>query len=261
MRDICPMCSSYTALGAFKCFKCDFRSPVFSSMNFFNRSKEISSEIDIPDSLEFNPKKFHIAALGWLASAYIFEDQIIKHKIAYCKETHRVFIPAINESNVIVFYQLRDLSNKSKNKYLTYGKTTNYTITYENFSNSNYIIVVEDHLSAIRLSSKHNVVCLSGTSITDYALTEIVRKYSKIVFWLDSDLAGKRAMYKNINKLNKIVDRVRLIDFFNAKNNNSNLIIQYVDHDIIVKDPKRYNNSDINFIIKNKVKVYERINN
>lgn len=253
-RELCPSCGSSTGLGEKICFKCGYFNAEYniSHSMFSDRiyTSKRNSILELEDDVMFSVNQFSPQALAWLYKYSIYDNIISKQMIGYCKNTNKVLIPAFDQNNTLQFYQLRAL-NPNEIKYLTYGNTANYTIHYADHKDSDTIIICEDHLSTIRVREFENVMCLSGTTLKNSAIENILENYTNVVFWLDADKPGRDAMFKNYNRLIKASDSV------NRKGLFSNLkfrtyTFSHIDYKTIAKDPKEYLNSEIEYIIQDK---------
>ncbi len=247
-RDSCPSCNSSTGLGEYRCFKCGY-------INGY-RCKPINYHIPdvkqmvLPEGLVFNPHNFHPEAIEWLAKAYIYNDVIIEQGIGYAPQEHKVFIPAYDSANALRFYQLRALS-QDEIKYLTYGKM-DYLIHYNGHSRHDILVIVEDHLSAIRLRKYCNVVALSGTSLRFANCEQLVTQYTNYILWLDPDEPGQDATKKNIDNLQRFATRRVIKDAFCGRQE-KDYTFSRIDNRVILKDPKHYSDWEIVNIINREV--------
>ncbi len=252
MRELCPKCNSSTALGDIRCFKCGYRQQRFVS---YDKNYDLKSiELPIPEGIIYNPNNFHSEAIEWLTKAYIFNNMIIEQGIGYCSHEHKVFIPAYSSEGELKFYQLRTLDPDivSKCKYLTYGKSSEYLIKYSDHKKSNKIVIVEDHLSAIRIRKFSNVCALSGTFLSSENCNALLQQYRVFIFWLDPDQPGRQALIKNFKRLkqhaNNITVKCLFIGGLEPKYSFYN-----VNYDKITEDPKYFRDSEISKIINNEV--------
>lgn len=260
-RDICPSCGSHTALGDQQCFKCGYRQHkyVFSykdmttSTDANGRTIALNARIQCLSELEYNPNRFHPDALEWLNKSYIFNGTITKQHIAYVPKSHQVYIPALDKDGAVRFYQVRNLTvNEEKPKYLTYGKSSDYLIHYKDHPKKKEIVIVEDHLSAIRLREHTNVVALSGTHLSKSNIELLLKQYNSFIFWLDPDLPGKKALFKNLKILQESIDTYTCKMIFSASPI-PDYHLGYIDYTKIQVDPKCIRSSRIVNILKNEV--------
>lgn len=254
-RGICEYCQSTTGRGENICFKCGIvHNKTGMTPGFLADVQSVHEVIKLRDDLVLDVKKFPAAALKWLYNAGIYDDTIQKQKIGYCTEANRVMVPAFDSNDVLHFYQMRHIEHELGNnvKYYSKGKLSDYTIHYRDFPSSDTVVIVEDHLSAIRVRKFYNVVALSGTKIKNDFCKKLVTKYSNFLLWLDADAPGQEATYRLIAKLKYYSELNSIHDLF-TKNSCASYCFSKVNHVIINKDPKRYLDSEIQNIITNEV--------
>jgi hypothetical protein len=213
----------------------------------------------MPDDVIYNPHNFHPDAIAWLAKAYIFNSTIIEQGIGYCPEIHKVFMPAYSPDGVLQFYQLRALDPGvlDQYKYLTYGKSSAYLIMYEDWTSSNKVIIVEDHLSAIRLRKFGNVCSLSGTFLSHPSCQRLVDKFRTFIFWLDPDAPGRAAMLKNLMRLQQYADKYSIKCLFTS-GVDPDYSFYHINYAKITQDPKYFRDCDIAEILNDEVILCEK---
>lgn len=74
----------------------------------------------------------------------------------------------------------------------------------------NSVVLVEDVVSAIRVSKHMNCICLGGTNLTPLIKKYIVKNYENVILFLDGDSAGRNAAEK-IRKELKLDCSIRVI--------------------------------------------------
>tara|TARA_A100000171_G_scaffold53092_1_gene76721 strand:+ start:361 stop:1137 length:777 start_codon:yes stop_codon:yes gene_type:complete len=250
-RDACPKCQSTSALGQYKCFKCGYRVEyalgTYRQLSTFDNAEEL----ELPEQLVYNPRQFHIDALLWLHTAHLYERQIVRQRIAYCPDIHRVFIPCITNGELIS-YELRKLRDEDWGpKYKAVGRNKQ-PICYNDFPDSSSVVVVEDHLSAIRLRETTNVVSICGTCISQDTAKMLLNNYTDVIFWLDPDEAGIKAFRKGLDYLRKIDNSMMRMKLF-CGNNPSPAVFKVVDYRKIDKDPKKLGLIEVQHAISNAV--------
>ena len=120
---------------------------------------------------------------------YMTSDDIIRHRVVYSSSYDRVIFP-IYEGNTLVCWQGRTLGVVSKEnpKWLIqriYGKKYNCYKIDDHISAT--VVLVENILSAIRISTTHNCYALLGSYIHDDLIRQLLKEYTKIILWLDAD--------------------------------------------------------------------------
>ncbi len=217
----CDRCGSTDALAIYtdatKCFSCGWRTRITSHSLFANPEKSKPCA-QISDNF---PKE----ALAFLLKYRIFQSDIKLSGIKYDNVSHRILFP-MNEG-----YQGRSL-DKNQIKYITYGNKT-----YSSFGEGSITVLVEDWLSAYRVSKCAGVrgVCLFGTSCNSADLLKIVRSTDRLVIWLDGDKPGQDAAKKITKSL-----ALYYLELYNVYTS---------------QDPKTYSDNEIRSIL------YERLSN
>ena len=257
-RDICPKCSSFTALGHTRCFKCGYITG-YNTSNFRTLlfAKELDASVEIPEDLLLNPNNFHLDALEWLYGAHLTNRQIIDQNIGYCPSHHQVFVPALwadykGRDKTVMWYTMRSLSKYTKYKYKSYGNCAGYLIHYRDFPESNRVVLVEDHLSAIRLRRHSNVLALSGTSLLKPDAKFVCERYNEVVFWLDPDQPGIDALYKNLAILQKASESQAINSLF-LYDKCTDIRFSKIDYTEITQDPKKYTDFELHEILTKMV--------
>lgn len=143
-------------------------------------------------------------AIQYLRNFYIKDEQIKFHDIYYSKLQRRIMFP--NNSAYPTCAWGRSLTDKTK--WLKYGDRNALYIPYRT-RKTEELILVEDVISAIRVSRFKDTLCLCGTALknTMYSLT---LQYKSIIIWLDGDIAGVRGAEKIKREL-KLYKNIRII--------------------------------------------------
>ncbi len=252
MRDLCPSCSSPTALGMIVCFKCGYVNTFNTTPGYFgghalNERKQV---MQLRDDIILAPRNFTPKSLAFLYKCGIYDHIIIRQRLAYCPDINKLLIPAF-KNNDLMFYQLRKLDDNDDAKYTTHGSTYNNTIIYDDHENKT-LVLCEDHLSAMRIRGFYNVNALSGTSLKFSTILSLLDHYDNFIFWLDPDQPGREALYKNLSKLKWNSAKYNTKRMFLDKK-----IIDYkfskVNYNKITRDPKLYLDNEIVQILENEV--------
>lgn len=236
----CPHCESgYKSpcyaeyVDGYKCFSCGVsKSYNTHRMAMMGRVRPtIKPGLKIPKH-SLNVSEWPTDILKWLYSYYVFDDVIKKHSIGYIEDTNSILYKVI-EDNEIVFVQTRGFPNKRIR-----GIGAKHLYKIENGHKT--VVLVEDHISAIRLGELGvDVLCLFGTSIQETEIKSILDKYNIIKIWLDEDKAGVDGTEKIIKSLKDQIDK-----------NKQRFPLKYIEEWTILSiesedDPKTYSDKEM----------------
>lgn len=201
MRSKCDLCGASRGLAKYNtgdwCFSCNKFTPVKNLYKVESPTKFEFKDIiltDVPNH-----------ALDWLNRYYIDKKDLIKHNITWSENYRRI---CFSFGNPLTNHYLRSIITNEKNKWIL--KQQSSQLYYINNHDDNQLYIVEDPLSAIRISKYRNVVALGGTNFYSHLLVPLFLKYDKLVIWLDGDKAGQIASDK-FRKHFKLLKPVKLI--------------------------------------------------
>jgi hypothetical protein len=213
----CKYCGSSDAYAIYDdsehCFSCNKHIMLGIPRKFLvEHNKKIDGhELNLTDNI---PQEY----IQWLLKYRVFEADRLATGIKFDTVSQRLMLPLSGGA-----YQGR--SNHVQPKYLTFGEKVPMF-----FGDGGTIVLVEDWLSAYRISKTCSALALLGTSVPLRILGLLTTKYNRIVLWLDPDEAGKIAMKKIERKLALLVPYK----------------IQTIESD---KDPKEYSDTEIKTIL------------
>jgi hypothetical protein len=167
--------------------------PSETKRQLVHRLEEGRATVVIPEELTL-PRDFTQvippAGLVWLLQ-YITQDQIEQYQIGYSKQLNRVILPVYWDDELIA-YQGRALGEYGKDnpKYLTWKKKAvkHPYFMADNVTDTKILIIVEDMLSAIKVSCAGVGVAVLGSYVAD-AVFDLIRQYDAVRVWLDYDKA------------------------------------------------------------------------
>lgn len=215
----CPNCGSRDNLGEyddhFFCFGCKYyklKTDPNSLRQLIKKNETVYTPIDKMELDLDIPKE----AKQWLYKYGITPNEIKKYNFKWN--------PNLNMLMLLItkYYWQARVFQKDRPRYLSKGKKP--LVVY---GNGNSIVLVEDILSAIKISRFSPEMCASpllGSTISDAKLYKICKKYDKINIWLDRD---------------KAKEALSLVNLIRQKGKDSRVIIT-------AKDPKEYTNKELN---------------
>lgn len=165
-----------------------------------------TKEVELPADTNHDPLCFSFEARSWLYVAGLTDADITRFKIGYSNSWGRVILPVYNGDGKLVFWQGRNTNCPAATKYVSCkGAEKPVFLAESSTTPNNYLVIVEDMLSAIRCCQKGAVsgLALLGTNGPDN-LPQLLHRHSHIAVWLDNDTAGRR-------KASELYARVKLL--------------------------------------------------
>lgn len=194
----CMSCGSSDALVEYAdgthCFSCKKSTKRLNLSHIpIKESKDIG---DIPI------KQLPEAVKKWLYQYYISDELIKNNSLTWSPGHARLVIPIVDDYSFPTAGWLRSIDPAIKPKWLYVGDKPAQLLYLHRSNIAAFpgICVVEDALSAIRVSEYMDVVSLGGTNFSSEHLSKILLSYSEIVLWLDGDRPGRVAADKFIKK-------------------------------------------------------------
>ena len=169
----------------------------------------------------------------WLFKAGITEDEAAWHNIGWSESMQRIILPVYAEDGDLICVQGRAVLDGQEPKYLNpKGPRVSSAVFYAPaLEPADHFVVVEDILSAIKISSVAHAFSILGTNMTFERAAYISTKTPHVYLWFDNDKAGRQAR-------RKAEDRLGLFD----------IRCEHVFSDI---DPKLYTRAEIKDAVVN----------
>lgn len=143
-------------------------------------------DIKLPDDYTQDiPKE----GMKWLLK-YLTPDQIKEYHIGFSPSLNRIIFPLFKKDK-LVYWQGRYINwdNKYKTpKYKNIRASKDTLFAIRNPS-SDVLVLVEDIVSAIKVSQHANVVSLLGSTLDDQKILQWSKFFRVIIVWLDYDKA------------------------------------------------------------------------
>lgn len=145
----------------------------------------------LPDDVSFNlPSEVS----EWLNKYYITKEQIAQYNLRWSEKQKSLILP-IYEDGKLIFYQERNFVGKSP-KYLTYGNLNGHLPVFGGDADLSIVVLVEDYISAIRVSREAPCMPLFGSSVNKTIMARLAYAYSYLAFWLDHDKYSEAIKFK-----------------------------------------------------------------
>lgn len=199
----CPDCGSRDNRGVWDdgsewCFGChSYTPPQGNKMveQFVNRKvekKRGNNVVTLPeDALPYIPD----SVKSWLDKYQLTKAQIDSLNLLYSYERSLLIFP-VYANNELLMWQGRYFGEKPKHpKYVTYGAKDVIHII-ECGKRDGSVCVVEDIVSAIKLSTVIDAVPLLGSHLSSKLATRLARSYETLTIWLDYDKAVESVKFR-----------------------------------------------------------------
>lgn len=142
----------------------------------------------------------------WLYRAGLSNADIGRLGVYYHEPSDRVVVPVL-EAGMPVFYQARAYQKGRMPKYL--GPTPRPPRLLARWGSSVSPTLTEDMLSAIKIGTVAEGLCLFGTNISDHILSYLLKRGAAVNIATDPDPAGRKAASKICKQLRAYGIQVR----------------------------------------------------
>lgn len=187
-------------------------------------------DIRLPKDIIKDSHQWPSTATGWLLKYGITESEIKNNGIVYSPSVDRLLMPLYMDGDYIGWQGRTLAKDRDIPKYLTTvdsNRPSGNCGLYRNAVPSDTAVLVEDVVSAIKLSRQVDSIALLGSHPTSEVVNWIAGRYKNIIIWLDND---KPEVIKQQNKLHSL---------FKV------LVSGEVKLILTDKDPKDYSDSEI----------------
>lgn len=241
----CDRCGSSDARALYKggssfCFSCRSGNRSSISPYIFDEalSNSLSSELNetkLPSDISFNYPEH---CLAWVFNYGVSIDELIKNKVYWSEEKQQLIFTFWNGDECLL-WQARNFGTSEwakRVKYYTKGKPDNilpiYGQSHRDVDRRSLLVLVEDCLSAIKISRQCLSMPVLGSDLSQAKLTRLSRVLEAsggIVVWLDGNMYTKAQ--RMASRLQMLGVEARAL---------------YTEH-----DPKTYSNEKISMLLQN----------
>ena len=186
----CDACGSSDALGHYSdggqyCFSCGYT--IRPNISGYVREVEVEPEkiIKVPSDIS---NEYSEEALQWCNQYGIGVDDLIKHRVKWSKYYNQlIFIYEKVDHKGIGVVQARNFTPGAR-KYFNQGDMKEVLPIYHHSDDEESLVIVEDAISAIKVSRQYDAMPLLGSSLMLHKVPQIKRAgYRRVVMWLDHD--------------------------------------------------------------------------
>ena len=208
------------------CYACSYHKPPsietrIKGTTITETTNKAPTPIILPSDATVNiPEEIRNRLATWM----IRSEQINKHKFMWSPSREKLIMPVYDNYGQLLMYQERTW-DIALQKYLTFGKPSDIMHIIRSDTNkvdNSVLILTEDLISAIRVSSYKPAMPLWGSDIPLRMITRLASMVAVLGVWLDPDM-----------KLKAVKDVLRASQYIPAF---------FIDSHL---DPKFYNNDQI----------------
>jgi DNA primase len=189
---------------------------------------------DLPLPMTSNVADWPNEAALWFYRAGLSKHDIGKLGAYYHGPSRRVVLPVLQGGSV-VFWQARALRADHLPKYM--APDVDKAGVLPRWGYASRVTLTEDLLSAYKVGSVGEGWCLMGTSLSPFALAQLMKRRAPVNVWLDNDLPPKHRVNRGQIAAAKVVKQLRAMGL-------------EVRNIVAPRDPKLMNRADIEELIR-----------
>lgn len=192
-HESCPNCGSRDNLACYDdgskwCFGCRYYEPPQGLARLHSTFRKMDDggkwgDLFLPDDATYRLQQNH---LDWLGQYDITRSEIIRYRIMSSKEKGLI-LPIFNNKEELLFYVNRPMQ-VGKPKSLDNGRKP-FVIFKGTTENSDTVVLVEDYISALKVSRVAPAVPLFGSFCSLEVAARLAKRFSTCLLWLDRDKA------------------------------------------------------------------------
>jgi len=195
----CPKCGSRDNLGVWDdghkyCFGCRYYVPPDDNISSLKKRFTVENNYNVVDGIDVSNYTILIPqkALEWLFKYGITKEEITHFRICWNPSKDSLVFPIIDgDGKVIVTNERYFGDSPLEQKYRTYGHKNHKQLFINNPLHPRTLVMVEDFVSAIRVSRFVCAMPLLGSTMPVEALRWATGRYKKLRVWLDMDKASQ----------------------------------------------------------------------
>lgn len=229
----CPKCGSRDNLGVWSdghkwCFGCGYYvKPDGTDFQLLKSKLEKSQEKTTVTQIQLPYAAQH--GLGneakvWLTKYGIHPKETAKYGFRWDPEQRSLIMPIYDDEQRLIFYQERNFNPDIPWKYRTHGNLGDHLPVFgADSDNDQVVVVVEDYISAIKVSRMAPAMPLFGSFLHRQKAVRLSYRYHRLCIWLDAD---------------KQQQAIKFLEQYEALFDNTAVVI-------VPGDPKDYKDPDI----------------
>ena len=174
------------------CFRCGFGSRRTRIAERVERCEEtVVLPADVDTELPYEARK-------WLEQYNLSRLDLIKHHVMWSPSLQRIIFPYFDQTGLLA-WQGRYVGEEKKAKWFSQGKI--HEIIHPINVNKREAVLVEDIISAIKVSKVKGAIPLFGSSISGKHFLRLKKVVDRVWVWLDPDMRSKSLKMASLGKL------------------------------------------------------------
>lgn len=204
----CPSCGSKDNVGVWEdghkwCFGCGWGIPAYKGMSLKDIKQKFRQEekqkgygnVYLPSDFSYNIPD---AALTWLEKYGITNEEINRERIGWSESKQYLVLPVFDSYDNLLLWQGRYFGGNEKHpRFFTSGtpETVFHVVDAKGrldvrdgaMWSSNFVVLVEDFISAIKVGRHFPAMPLFGSEISLDRIRKLSDRVTSLVTWLDRD--------------------------------------------------------------------------
>jgi hypothetical protein len=197
-RGPCPKCHSSDGFITFAnesrhCFVCDYHEHPEMTIESLKSSltptkNKRTGDLELPKDFDYYLPKI---ALDWISQYGLTGTELRRNKIGWSDTCESIIFPVFDETGCLKMYQQRYFGASDKQpKYITVGNKGDL-IHLPDPVKHDTIVVVEDMVSAIKVSRVTNCMPLLGNTLSIPVAMKLRLRFKRARVWLDANMMQK----------------------------------------------------------------------
>lgn len=174
------------------CYRCGYHSNRTRITN--STTKSIPSSIILPADVT---TELPYEARQWLNKYELTRLDISRNHVMWSEKYSRIVFPYFNEAELLAWQGRYVGEDKTKTKWFSQGKI--HEIVHPLQVNQRKAILVEDIVSAIKVSKICGAIPIFGSSVSTKQILRLKSIVDEVWFWLDPDMRGKSLKLAHIS--------------------------------------------------------------
>lgn len=174
------------------CYRCGYHSNRTRITN--STTKSIPSSIILPADVT---TELPYEARQWLNKYELTRLDISRNHIMWSEKYSRIVFPYFNEAELLAWQGRYIGEDKTKAKWFSQGKI--HEIIYPLQVHQRQAVLVEDIVSAIKVSKIRGAIPIFGSSVSTKQILRLKSIVDEVWFWLDPDMRGKSLKLAHIS--------------------------------------------------------------